>query len=199
MPREIISRCGYRCDLCMAYSENVKKDDRRNLLSDGWYKYFGFRIEPENIVCDGCLKDDCVKSKLLDTECPIRPCVKEKGYENCSQCDEFLCEKFKQRLVDFEELKKQHGNIPRSDYKLFIKAYENGKRISELKLKNRDNQRMFNKEIIPDVAAMSKFIGGKCSAVWDELLEHIRRNYTGFENILFYGKNYGMGIAIQAE
>ena len=68
MPEEILARCGCRCDLCLAYRENVEKEDRRKLLSDGWYKYFGFRIEPEDIVvCDGCLSDDCLK-----TSCSIR-------------------------------------------------------------------------------------------------------------------------------
>ena len=194
MANEILTRCGYRCDLCPAYRENVEKDDRRKLLSDGWYKYFGFRIEPEDIICDGCLNDDCLKSRLLDTGCPVRPCVKEKGYENCSQCDEFMCEKFKQRLVDFEELKKQHGNISRADYKLFISPYENGKRISELRLNNVGRSRMFNKAIAPDIAAMSKFIGAECSAVWNELIEYLRKYYAGFENILFYGKNYGWAV-----
>jgi hypothetical protein len=191
MPREILTRCGYRCDLCLAYKENVEKDDRRNLLSDGWQKYFGFRIEPEDIVCDGCLNDDCIKNRLLDTGCPIRPCVKEKGYENCSQCDEFMCEKFKQRVVDFDEMKKQHGSISRIDYKLFISAYDNKKRVSELKLKNSECSRMLNKEIVPDTTAMSKFIGGECSTIWDGLIDNIRKNYNGFENILYYGKNYG--------
>jgi len=134
MSKETLARCGNRCDLCLAYRENVEKDDRRKLLSDGWYKYFGFRIEQEDIICDGCLKDDCLQNKLLDVDCPIRPCVKKKGYEDCSQCDEFMCEKFKQRLSDIEELKKKHGNIPQTDYELFISPYENGKRISMLKL-----------------------------------------------------------------
>ena len=191
MPEEILARCGCRCDLCLAYRENVEKEDRRKLLSDGWYKYFGFRIEPEDIVCDGCLSSDCLKNKLLDTDCPVRPCVIEKGYENCSRCAEFMCEKFKQRLVDYEALKKQYGSIPRTDYKLFISPYENGKRISGLKAKNAGYSRMFNKEIIPEFTAMSKFIGSECSGIWCELIEHIRENYSGFEIILFYGKNYG--------
>ncbi|HHW00600.1 MAG TPA: hypothetical protein GXX36_13760 [Clostridiaceae bacterium] len=39
MPGEILSRCGYRYDLCLASRDNVEKDGRRKLLSDGWYKY----------------------------------------------------------------------------------------------------------------------------------------------------------------
>jgi hypothetical protein len=194
MLREILTRCGYRCDLCLAYKENILIDDRRRLLSDGWYKFFGFRIEPEDIYCDGCLNDDCLTAKLLDTGCPIRPCVKEKGYENCSHCDDFMCSKFKERLVDYEEIKEKNQSISKSDYKLFICPYENGKRIRELKEKNGDFTRMFNKEIMPTVDDMSKFIGNECCDIWSKLIVHIRNNYKVIENIVFGGKNYGWAL-----
>jgi hypothetical protein len=39
----ILTRCGYRCDLCLAYKPNVLKNlENQKILSDGWYKYFGF-------------------------------------------------------------------------------------------------------------------------------------------------------------
>ena len=152
MGKELLTRCGYRCDLCLAYKENVEKDDRRNILSEGWNKYFGFRINPEDIICDGCLQNDCINSKLLDADCQIRPCVIEKGYENCGQCDEFICSKFKERLVDFDDMKKEHGEISKSDYKSFISAYENGKRLSTLKQAIGNHSRMLNKEIMPKIS-----------------------------------------------
>lgn len=34
MNNEIITKCGYRCDLCLAYTPNVEANDRRQLLSD---------------------------------------------------------------------------------------------------------------------------------------------------------------------
>ncbi|WP_157949953.1 DUF3795 domain-containing protein [Vallitalea okinawensis] len=137
MNKEILTRCGYRCDLCLAYKENVKKNDRRKHLSEGWYKYFGLTIQPEDIVCDGCLNDDCMKTELLDEDCPIRPCVKKKGYENCSECDDFMCETYKERLVDIDELEKEHGKIPEDDYELFIRPYENCRRILKLRAQNK--------------------------------------------------------------
>ena len=33
-----LSRCGYRCDLCAARSDDP---EIRQKLVDGWYKYFG--------------------------------------------------------------------------------------------------------------------------------------------------------------
>jgi Protein of unknown function (DUF3788)/Protein of unknown function (DUF3795) len=191
MGEEILTRCGYRCDLCLAYSENVKKEDRRKLLSDGWHKYFGIDIKPHEIICDGCLKGDCNGNKLLDNGCPVRHCVIDKGLENCSQCDEFQCPKIKERLVDFEELKMKHGKIHPADRKLFISAYENGKRLCDLRATNGQFPRMANKDIVPDVFAMSKFIGNELSVLWDNLIEFIRSNYKGIENIVFGGSKYG--------
>jgi hypothetical protein len=52
MMEEILTRCGYRCDLCLAYRPNVEADPaNQQTLSDGWHKYFGFRIPAEQIIC----------------------------------------------------------------------------------------------------------------------------------------------------
>lgn len=120
----ILTRCGYRCDLCMAYRPNVEAHpDNRQVLSDGWYKNFGFRIPPENISCDGCMSEN---PKLIDQTCPVRPCVIEHGVDNCSQCKDFPCSKFLERQVTFEQI--QAGvpfEIPPDDRRCFILPYEN--------------------------------------------------------------------------
>ena len=60
---EILSRCGYRCDLCLAYLPNVEANEsNRQILSDGWHSYFGFRIKPEETVCDGASLADGKRS-----------------------------------------------------------------------------------------------------------------------------------------
>ncbi len=44
----ILTRCGYRCDLCLAYRPNIETNpENRQILSDGWHKCFGFPIPPE--------------------------------------------------------------------------------------------------------------------------------------------------------
>ena len=51
----IISKCGYRCDLCPAYESNLKSDADKQRMSDAWAKYCGFQIQPEQITsCPGC-------------------------------------------------------------------------------------------------------------------------------------------------
>jgi len=128
----ILTRCGYRCDLCLAYKPNVEKDpSNQQKLSDGWNTYFGFRLPPEKVICDGCMSEN---PKLIDQGCPVRPCVIEKGLDNCSQCEYYICEKLTERLVDYEGVRKRvNAEIPEDDYLCFIRPYENKKRLDGLR------------------------------------------------------------------
>lgn len=128
----ILTRCGYRCDLCLAYKPNVAQNPSNpKKLSDGWFKYFGFRLPAEAICCDGCMADN---PKLIDTSCRVRPCVIESGLDNCSQCEQYVCEKLAQRLVVLEEVKARiSAEIPQDDYVCFIKPYENKLRLDGLR------------------------------------------------------------------
>jgi hypothetical protein len=128
----ILTRCGYRCDLCLAYRPNVDASpSNQQKLSDGWYKYFGFRIPPENIICDGCMADH---PRLIDQSCPVRLCVIEKGLENCAQCELHDCEKLLHRIVTYEDIQARlEIEIPEDDYLCFIRPYENRKRLDDLR------------------------------------------------------------------
>ena len=128
----ILTRCGYRCDLCLAYAPNVSRNPAdREKLSDGWFKYYGFRIPPERILCDGCMAQD---PRLIDKACPVRPCVVEKGLENCAQCEEYVCDRVAERLVTYEWVKERAGDtIPEDDYLCFIRPYENERRLGALR------------------------------------------------------------------
>jgi hypothetical protein len=129
--REILSRCGYRCDLCLAYRPNVERDPSSpQTLSDGWFKYFGFRVPAEHILCDGCL---AVEGKAIDEECPVRPCAIARGVDHCAQCDDYVCDKLKQRLGDGEEISAKFGEIPADDYVRFIRPYDSKERLEELR------------------------------------------------------------------
>lgn len=129
---EILTRCGYRCDLCLAYRPNVEaRPSNQQTLSDGWHKYFGFRIPPEQIMCDGCMANN---PRLIDNACPVRPCVVERGYANCSQCPDYVCEKLTERLVVYEDVAARLGcAIPEEDRARFIAPYENKRRLDSLR------------------------------------------------------------------
>lgn len=129
----ILTRCGYRCDLCLAYKPNVEKHpENRQKLSDGWHKYFGFRLPPAEICCDGCMSVD---PHLIDQGCPVRPCVIERDLENCAQCGDYDgCEKLAQRLVTYEGVEERVAQeIPDDDRECFIKPYENKARLDALR------------------------------------------------------------------
>lgn len=128
----ILTLCGYRCDLCLAFKPNVEKNpSNQQILSDGWFKYFGFRVEPASIICDGCMADH---PRLIDQSCSVRSCALEKGVTNCSQCEQYICDKLNQRIVTFEEVRSRVGeNIPEDDYYMFIQPYENKRRLDIFK------------------------------------------------------------------
>lgn len=130
----IITKCGYRCDLCLAYKPNLEKHpESKQILSDGWYTYFGFRIPPEDIYCDGCLSMD---GRQIDSSCPVRPCVIERGISNCAFCDEYICEKLETRIVSFQDIQERFEQpIPEADRAQFIRPYENEKRLKKIRFK----------------------------------------------------------------
>ncbi len=130
--KEILTRCGFRCDVCLAYRANAEANPANpQILSDGWHKYFGFRVPAEAIICDGCLAEG---GRLIDQTCPVRACVIAKGVANCSECREYPCDMLEGRLVVYEKLAGKHPcPIPPEDRALFIAPYENKDRLDRLK------------------------------------------------------------------
>ena len=132
MEKEIITKCGYRCDLCLAYKPNVEKKDQRSLLSDNWFNLYGFRIEPNDIVCEGCVSGE--NPLLIDKNCPVRPCVVLKGIDNCAYCDEYICNKLKQRIVSRDSIEdKLNKKLSDKEYELFVKPYESKVRLDKIR------------------------------------------------------------------
>lgn len=127
--REVLSRCGYRCDLCPAYEPNLKTLADRQRISEGWLKYFGFRIAPEEVGCVGCLN----QGKHAYENCPVRPCVVQRGLQNCAHCDNFGCEKLQPIMEFAKQLGKQFENMPAEDYVLFVHPYESKARLTQIR------------------------------------------------------------------
>lgn len=129
---EILARCGYRCDLCLAYRPNVERcPENRQALSDGWFVYFGFRIPPERIACDGCFAEDGMR---IDTACPVRPCAIERGHLHCGECPHYGCARLGERFVVYEEIAaRRPAPIPPADRARLILPYENRARLEALR------------------------------------------------------------------
>jgi len=132
--KEDIACCGYKCKICPAYKDNITDKNSQQQVSDGWFKYYGFRIPPENIYCDGCLPDNCENPKRIDTQCPVRPCVLEKGIPNCAHCEEYICEKLSQRIVDIAGIRSKCDEpVQEEEFERFTKPYDNKSRLDKIR------------------------------------------------------------------
>jgi hypothetical protein len=192
MQKEILTRCGYRCDLCLAYKGNFEKDDQRAFLSDTWHKIYEFRIPAEEIYCEGCISSN--EPKLIDNKCPVRPCVIDKGLENCSQCEDYPCDNFNKRKVVYENFVKDI-EVSKKEYSYCIKPYENKIRLDEIRSNNFPFSRLLNPELIPDDNSISHFIENKkVKDTWSDLLYFMDNSYILDRKILFGGKKYGWAI-----
>ena len=130
MKKEILTKCGFRCDLCPAYKENIKSEEDKILVSKEWQRIFGFDIPPQDIECVGCNNE----GKHADSNCPVRPCVIEKKLKNCAYCDDFGCDKLKSRIDFLDDFLVKKGKIlSDEDYKKYVIAYEAKERLNKIR------------------------------------------------------------------
>jgi hypothetical protein len=114
---EILARCGYRCDLCAARS---KDPDVRQKMVDGWKRYFNLQMYTvDNVKCDGCYGEI-----RADKTCPVRPCVIEKGIENCAHCDDYICDKLRQLIGSREGYLKRFPDVSDENYNLCMRQFD---------------------------------------------------------------------------
>jgi hypothetical protein len=164
METPIITRCGFRCDLCPAFRENVERNDRRDRMSEGMSTYFGVTVSADELFCDGCL-DEAPGARRIDNKCKIRPCTIEKGFENCAQCGKPKCAKLQSRLVDLPSIEKRiKGSVPKRDYTDLVRPFENKKRLAELGARYAQKPRLLNHEIIPTTERIRAYIGRSMSS-----------------------------------
>ena len=138
---EILARCGYRCDLCPGYHRNIRTKEDCEHTSAGWLKYVGEHVPPDVVPCPGCLAvepfidDEGNPLRSTDPNCSVKPCVIERGLENCSCCPEFSCEKL-EFYMNFME--KKHGDfskITQEDFENFIRPYLSKERLLVIRKK----------------------------------------------------------------
>ena len=126
--------CGYRCEMCPAYKDNITGDKDRQKASDGWFKYYGFRIPPEEIYCDGCRAEDSGNPRRIDPECEVRACALHRKLPNCAHCDDFMCEKLSKKMIDTEKIAERvGGSIPQEDSDRFVKPYDSAKVLADIR------------------------------------------------------------------
>lgn len=125
---EILSFCGYRCDLCPAYCANLRSDEDSKRVSNDWIKYYDHRAEPGEVECKGC------RGGVRDgnPDCKVRPCAIQKGVNTCAECDEFACEKIVKQMDAIKPIAEKHrDSMSAEDYQRYIAPY-----LSEARLRN---------------------------------------------------------------
>ena len=129
-PEKIVARCGYRCDLCAARSDNPAV---RQKLVDAWRKYYGHtQYTAENVRCGGCSSE-----KRADMNCQVRPCAIAKGLENCAQCDQCPCDKLRPLCSSPHFNFVRYGDVPQEDYDLAMRQFDNVPELMQLRAARR--------------------------------------------------------------
>ena len=139
---ELMSMCGYRCDICKAYAPNIKQNDQRKELSEMWKKYYELDIPAAGIYCDGC---GCDRSgaRRVDPDCPVRECVLDKKLAHCGVCTQYPCDIFDRRKgLCFEEAQTKLGKgFNDIEYFVYLRAYDNKTRLDEYIQKREEKSR----------------------------------------------------------
>jgi hypothetical protein len=126
----IISVCGFSCSKCPAYKDNIKNDQDRKIVDEGWKKYHKTKgwvyLQP---YCNGCFaKED---QKPLWSGCHIRKCAIQNKVKHCGYCADFSCNRLTQLHDHMENLAERAREIgDEDDYKKFIEPFL-GKETSE--------------------------------------------------------------------
>jgi len=122
---EMIARCGFTCDACMAFTDNNHTAADQALVAEGWARYYDVVVPPEKIRCNGCLAQDRGGYAYPDPNCPIAPCVTAKGLDTCAECADYPCEKLEARMRACDEVKARFlGTISCEELERFIMPYD---------------------------------------------------------------------------
>lgn len=132
---EILTLCGFRCDLCPAYEKNVRGVEDLRAVRSGWRKYFGFDIPEDRIACAGCMNE----GRHADADCPVRPCVLERKMNTCADCPDFGCENLKSRVNFAESVIPKFGNIPEPDFERYFRPYLSRERLEKIRRNRRSS------------------------------------------------------------
>ncbi|MEN8126226.1 MAG: DUF3795 domain-containing protein [Planctomycetota bacterium] len=123
--KEKMAVCGYRCDLCTVYKENLKHIGK-NEVKAGFIKYFNHELDSDTLDgCQGCSADG-------DDKCTVKTCAKEKGLTNCGLCKEFPCDNVQGKMDVIDKYFNDVSALPARDQELFVKPYQSEPRLREI-------------------------------------------------------------------
>ncbi|KPK73486.1 hypothetical protein AMJ87_01495 [candidate division WOR_3 bacterium SM23_60] len=170
MSKTIYAKCGFVCSSCAAYKDNVKNKKQRQRGSEAWKKFYGFKLKPENMYCDGCqVPDEKNKSKLMKymRTCPIRVCAFKNKIKTCAHCSEYRQCMYNLVIfysgVDRKSVEKRVGAlISDRDYHDFVEPFENHKHLRKIRssIKKKDIKKPAPVEVKPKVTPFPEKLRG---------------------------------------
>jgi hypothetical protein len=87
--KALLAPCGLYCGVCAIHIADRDNNSKFKEILVDVYKPFSKNVE--DIKCKGCLSENEEDIFGYCKMCPIRDCVKDKGFGSCYQCDEFPC------------------------------------------------------------------------------------------------------------
>lgn len=129
---EAISLCGFNCSICPAYKANLKSDEDRKTVDEGWKKFHRTRgwiyKEP---YCEGCFN---IPEKVpLWKKCHIRRCVLTNNAENCGYCLDYPCSRINNMIRVTEAIAKRTGKTgTEEDFQKFALPFLSRSRLDEI-------------------------------------------------------------------
>ena len=136
--KDFFAKCGFNCGRCAAYKENAKTEEERQRGSDGWKRYYNFRLSLDRMCCDGCQTPDEENPVLLNPVCTIRKCAMINGAETCAHCSEYRICMHELRIfsqdINRNKIEGRMGApISDEDYFAFIEPYEHLSHLEKIR------------------------------------------------------------------
>jgi hypothetical protein len=143
--KDLFAKCGFNCGHCPAYKENAKTKRDKQRGSEGWKKYYNFRLSLDRMYCDGCQTPDRENPVLLNPACITRKCAQTNEAETCAHCSEYSACMHELRVfsqdITREKIEARRGApIPEKDYLAFVEPFEHLNHLDQIRasLKSKD-------------------------------------------------------------
>jgi hypothetical protein len=86
----VMSACGVLCSECAAYKGRERGAAHQQRAAEAWLRIYGYRQEPAQIDCGGCLSSDRDVFPTSRT-CRARRCCRAKALAHCGECGVERC------------------------------------------------------------------------------------------------------------
>jgi len=132
---DIISLCGFKCNICPAYKSNIKTESDRARVDEGWKKFHcspGWIYEEE--YCEGCSNGFRYSEKPpLRDYCAIRRCALLNKVENCGRCFDYPCPRIKRFIHGVNLIAERTRRIgTKEEYDTFVQPHLNKDRLDKI-------------------------------------------------------------------